>query len=58
MKIKDRGKKKFVKVIIGYTEIGMTNLIPKTKSISIEDTSPEEMYELIFDAIKRAEEEK
>jgi len=57
MKIKDRGKKKFVKIIIGFTEIGMTNLLPKTKSISIDDTTPEEVYEIIFDAIKRKEED-
>jgi hypothetical protein len=57
MKIKDRGDKKFVKIIIGFMEVGKTNFVPRTtKSISLDKTNPQQVYEMIMDEVKMMEE--
>lgn len=57
MKIVDRSKKKFVKILIGTCETGDTNISKPIMSISIEDTNVDETYEMIMDTIKKREEE-
>jgi len=55
MKIIDRSKKKFVKILIGSCKTGDTNISKPIMSISIDDTNVQETYELIIDAIKKEE---
>lgn len=57
MKIRDRGKKQYVRIIIGMTETGSTKMLSPIKTIPVEDTNVEEMYELVMDAIKKRQEE-
>ena len=51
MKLKTTEKKEFVKIIIGNSETGFSGLQAPTKSISLEDTDVEEVYEKIMEMI-------
>ena len=46
-------KKEFIRIIIGNAKTGDSNLKPPTKSLSVEGISVEQMWEKIFDMVKK-----
>ena len=54
MKIIDR-KKRFVKIIIGEGSTGDTGISKPIMSLRVEGTTVQQMYEKIFDMIKKEE---
>jgi len=60
MEIMDKRKKKitFVRVIVGKAETGDIGVKKPTKSISIKNTSVEEVYDKILEMIKNATKQK
>lgn len=57
MKIIDRSKKKFVKILIGTCETGDTNISKPIMSISVDDISVPQVYEKIFEMITKEQED-
>ena len=55
MKILERKKNSFVRVIIGVAETGQSGLKKPIRTLNIEGSSPEQVYEFIFDSIKNLE---
>jgi len=51
-------KREFVRIIIGIGVTGKTGIKSPTRSISVEDTNIEEVYEIIEKVIKDKIEEK
>jgi len=52
MEILERGEKEFVRIQIGMSKTGHQGIKKPIKTIRVQDTNVEQMYELIFDAIQ------
>jgi hypothetical protein len=48
-----KGKKKFVRIIIGYTKTGESGVKKPIKTISLENTTVPQVFELIKEAINQ-----
>jgi hypothetical protein len=53
MKLREIENKPFIRIVIGNAKKGSSNLIPPTKSISVDDISVEEMAKKIREMIKK-----
>ncbi len=48
---KKKKKQRFVRILIGYSVTGSTTIEAPTKTISVENTTLEEVYKKIIEAI-------
>jgi len=55
MELLRQERKSFVRILIGSAETRKSGIYAPTKTISLDNTSVQEVYEMIFDEIEKRE---